>query len=115
MAAPSHAQELGTAVLNGEVTDPQGALVKDANVIAQRKDTGVERSTMTNGAGLFVFNDLVPGDYEIHVKVKGFSEFVAQVRLEVGQEANLKAQLLLASAQSTIQITDADAGSQVNT
>jgi len=111
----AHAQELGTAVLNGEVADPTGAVVKGARVAAKRKGTGVERSIETNNDGIFVFNDLVPGDYEIHASAKGFNEFVAQVRLEVGQQAELKVQLALASTQTTIQINDQDIESQVNT
>jgi carboxypeptidase family protein/TonB-dependent receptor-like protein len=115
LAVSARAQELGTAVLNGDVTDPQGAIVNGAEVVALRTATGVERTTVTNGSGLFVFNDLVPGEYEVRVTTKGFSVFTAQIRMEVGQEADLKIQLSLASAKTTIQITDSDAGSQVNT
>jgi len=67
----ARAQELGTAVLKGDITDPQGAVVTNARVIARNTATGVERSTVSTNAGLFAFNDLAPGVYEVRRKPKG--------------------------------------------
>lgn len=53
-------QGISTAVLNGDVTDPQGAVVTNAEVSATRTATGVTRTTYTTRAGLFVLNGLEP-------------------------------------------------------
>ena len=82
------AQELGTAVLNGDVSDPQGAVVSGAQVSARNAATGEERTTETSKAGLFVINSLQPGAYEIEVAANGFAPVQAIVRLQVGQQAN---------------------------
>lgn len=87
------AQELGTAILNGDVTDPQGAVVANAQVTAKNTATSVERTTTSSSAGLFVFNDLVPGKYEVRVEAKGFNPSLATVPLQVGQQINLKVRL----------------------
>jgi len=58
LSVVSGAQELGTAVLNGDVTDPQGAVVIGAHVIARSLATGVQRTSVTNHVGLFAFNNL---------------------------------------------------------
>ncbi|HEV2963454.1 MAG TPA: carboxypeptidase-like regulatory domain-containing protein, partial [Candidatus Angelobacter sp.] len=70
--AAAHAQELGTAILNGAVTDPQGAVVANAQVNARNGATGAQRTTTTGTAGLFIFNDLTPGVYEVRIEAKGF-------------------------------------------
>ncbi|MGE5735733.1 MAG: carboxypeptidase-like regulatory domain-containing protein, partial [Acidobacteriota bacterium] len=69
----SNAQELGTAVLNGDITDPQGAVVSGAQISARNLATGATRSTTSSKAGLFVFNDLPPGTYQIKAESSGFA------------------------------------------
>ncbi|MFB3812595.1 MAG: amino acid permease [Terriglobales bacterium] len=52
--AGSAAQQLSTSVLNGDVTDPLGALISGAQVTAEHRATGIRRTTITSNAGLFV-------------------------------------------------------------
>lgn len=109
------AQELGTAVLNGDVSDPQGAVVSGAQVSARNVANGATRTTTSSKAGLFVFNDLVPGAYLVKVEAAGFATVEATLRLQVGQQANLPIHLSLQKAQTTIQIDDGDSSELVNT
>jgi len=111
----SHAQELGTAVLNGDVTDPQGAVVSGAQISARNLATGATRSTTSSKAGLFVFNDLPPGTYQIKAESSGFAASLATVRLQVGQQANLPIRVSVGRAQTTIEVEDVDATELVNT
>ncbi len=114
-ATPAFGQDLGSAALSGDVTDPAGAAVAGAEVTATSKATAVARSTTTTSSGLFVLNQLAPGDYDVRIASKGFGPTVTQVRLEVGQQQNLKIKLQMQAAQTTIEISAADAGPQVNT
>ncbi len=109
------AQDLGSAVLNGDVTDSQGAVVKGARVTARQTSTGVERVTSSSNAGLFVFNDLTPGDYEVKVESAGFGVFKARVRLSVGQQADLRAQLRVEAKGTTVDVSEIDAANRVDT
>jgi Carboxypeptidase regulatory-like domain/TonB dependent receptor len=113
--AAASAQELGTAVLNGDVTDPQGAVLSDAQVIARNSATGARRTTTTSKAGLFVLNNLTPGTYEIEVQANGFSPAQALIRLQVGQQANMPFRLSVKKAETTIRIDDGEATELVNT
>ncbi|HZQ22366.1 MAG TPA: TonB-dependent receptor [Terriglobales bacterium] len=115
MALPTSAQELGTAVINGDVTDPQGAVVRNATVTAENKSTGSKRSTITNSAGIFAFNNLAPGSYELRVNAPGFAGFISQLRLEIGQQANVKTRLSVASQQTVIEVGGSNAIPAVNT
>jgi hypothetical protein len=108
LSVVSGAQELGTAVLNGDVTDPQGAVVIGAQVTARSVSTGVQRTSVTNHVGLFVFNNLAPGPYEVRVEAKGFAPATATVHLEVGQQASLKFPLTIEQEKTTIVIDDSD-------
>ena len=115
LVAAGWAQELGTGVLSGEVSDPQGAVVRGAQITTVQKTTGLQRITATNNSGLFVVNNLVPGDYELHIAAAGFADYSAVVHLEVGQQTNLRIRLSLQKQQTVIDIDDADAAAQVNT
>jgi outer membrane receptor protein involved in Fe transport len=108
------AQELGTAVLNGDVTDPSGAVVSGASVTAQNLATGVKRTVSTTKAGLFVINNLSPGEYEVQVKASGFGTAASRLRLEVGQQANLPFHLKV-TATETFVIDDTNAIDLVDT
>ena len=104
------AQQLASAVLNGEVTDPSGAALSGAEVVVQSKDTGITRTTATNATGLFIVNALSPGEYEIRISAKGFSPATTQVRLEVGQQQDLKIRLQVNAEKINVSINSADAG-----
>jgi hypothetical protein len=108
------AQESGTAVLNGEVADPQAAAVTGAMAVLQSTATGMQRSAVSN-TGRFTFNNLPPGEYELKIDAAGFATYVQRVRLEVGQQASVKARLSVAKQQTVVEINDVDAVPLVNT
>jgi carboxypeptidase family protein len=110
----AQSQELGTSVVKGDVTDPQGAVVNGASVTVENKATGMQRASITKG-GLFTFNNLAPGTYELRVEATGFATLEQPVRIEVGQQANLKVRLTVAKQQTTIEITDTETIQPVNT
>ncbi|HWW16661.1 MAG TPA: TonB-dependent receptor [Candidatus Dormibacteraeota bacterium] len=114
LTAASSAQELGTGVIRGEISDPQSAVVHDAQVTAVQKATGLERSTTSTNSGLFAINDLAPGDYQVKVAAPGFAEYEALVRVEVGQQASLKIRLSV-KAQTTVVVINDENVPQVNT
>jgi len=111
----ANAQELGTATLSGQVFDPQNALVKNAKVTMQQNATGIQRTTLTNAAGLFALNDLAPGEYEVQVQAAGFGDYTTQIKLEVGQQANVKAKLSIALQKTTVDVSDQEVLQQVDT
>ena len=47
--------EIGSASLNGTVTDPSSAVVAGAKVSVRDSATGLERTTGTSGAGVYLF------------------------------------------------------------
>ena len=56
-----------TGTLRGTVTDPNGAQVAGANVTAKNDATGTVTPTQTNGEGIYVVPNLLPGTYTFSV------------------------------------------------
>ena len=67
------AAQANSASLNGVVRDASGAVIPDAQVVLSNTATGVASNTTTNGAGVYAFNNIMPGDYSLSVSKTGFS------------------------------------------
>jgi hypothetical protein len=70
-AAPAYGQGL-TGQISGTVTDPSGNVVPGAEVVLLNTGTGHARTSHTDGAGAFLFTQLLPGSYQITVTSPGF-------------------------------------------
>jgi outer membrane receptor protein involved in Fe transport len=68
------AQEI-TGTISGTVSDNSGGVVPEANVTVTSTRTGATRSTTTTGAGVFFFNSLPVGDYQLTVEKGGFEKY----------------------------------------
>jgi Carboxypeptidase regulatory-like domain len=101
-ACPAQAQ--AGAALSGTVTDPSGAVVSAAAVVAKNADTGAVRRTSADGEGRYQFSALPAGRYEIAGVKAGFMEEVRTgVYLATGQSATVDLSLRL--GESSRQIT----------
>ncbi len=104
------------ASVTGEIRDPSGAIVAAARVKARNTATGIERSTLTDSAGVFLLPSLQPGDYEIAVESSGFKrELRAGVRLQVDQQARIDFALQLGNTTDTVNVSAAAAVTDTET
>ena len=62
----------GSGTIQGTVTDPTGAVVPGATVVATNNATGVKTTRETTQAGVFVISPLNPGEYTLTVSATGF-------------------------------------------
>ncbi len=93
-----------TGDIGGIVTDPSGAVIAGAKVIATNLATNVQTSTITNKDGIYSLRFLQVGTYKITVASKGFATDVTKpFPLEVSQVAKVDAKLALGS-ESTIVV-----------
>src|SRR6266436_2121340 len=60
------------AALGGRVTDAQGAVIPNANVVVTSEDTAVKQTTKTNEQGNWVVQFLLPAKYSFTVTAPGF-------------------------------------------
>ncbi len=105
VGAPLLAQ-YDSAQISGAVHDQSGALIPDAKVEVQNRDTGLVRQTVTNSAGIYVLSHIPPGVYTITASSRGFSsEMRTGVELVVSQSATFDFSLKLGSSTQTIAVS----------
>src|SRR5436853_26506 len=95
-----------TGTLRGEVLDPAGAVVPNAEVTVTNQETGVSVKVTTTSAGTYALPSLIPGVYKISVEAKGFKSFVKKdVSVIANQDNVADAQVELGIATETIEVT----------
>ena len=105
-AVPAIAQESGSAIINGTVTDPSGALIAGAKVTATQTDTGAQRATVTSSAGLYSFSALAAGAYDVTIEAPGFKQAkFAGVTASVGAVVTLDGHLAVGAAQEIVDVS----------
>jgi Carboxypeptidase regulatory-like domain/TonB dependent receptor len=77
-AVPVRAQIGGSGSIQGRVSDPSGAVVPGATVVAANVATGVKTTRRTTGAGVYVLSPLAPGEYTVTVSAGGFQTLVQE-------------------------------------
>ena len=94
-----------TGAVRGIVTDPSGAVVKDAQVGVTNTATGVSSSTVSDRNGLYNFPFLPIGTYTIKATAPGFdTASVAPFRLEIDQIATVNVKLQVGQASTTVKV-----------
>src|ERR1700710_3003227 len=94
-----------TGSVNGTVTDPSGAVIPNARVIANNTETGVATETTTNNDGIFNIRFLQIGNYKITVTAQGFATSIyGPFALETGQNAKIDAKLGLENQQQKVSV-----------
>ena len=107
-SAAAAAQGVTTATLSGRVTDPAGALVAGAEVIAVQAGTGQVQRAFTDREGRFRLSFLPVGGYRLQVTATGFAMVERPLQLGVGASFDVSVALGLAqTASSATVIADA--------
>ncbi|HTP67634.1 MAG TPA: TonB-dependent receptor [Dongiaceae bacterium] len=98
-----------TANLRGTVLDASGAAVTKATVTATLEETGLKRSTLTDGQGAYVLVELPVGHYRLEAEGQGFKKYVQEgLSLSVNQTATVAIHLAIGLPTQEVQVsTDA--------
>jgi len=95
-----------TSRLVGQVVDSTGGVLPGVTVTLTNDATGVSFTTVTTGAGAYVFEALPSGSYTVKFELQGFKTFVSQGnRVVVGQPTSVDAQLAPGELAETVQVT----------
>ena len=96
----------GAGVLRGTVTDPSGAAIPNASVIA----TGVQGAVKvanTDMSGQYVINGLAPDKYTIRASAKGFTLFEKTgFDVQTGRPASLDIRMQIGSDKQEVTVTE---------
>src|SRR5947209_9491957 len=86
--APLLAQEI-TGYLYGTVTDPTGAVIGGAKIVATSSERGNTRNSTSNEKGEWVLTQVPIGTYSVHVEANGFKA-VDRRGVALNSEDNIK-------------------------
>lgn len=105
-----------TGTILGTVTDPSGAAIGGARVIAREITTNEERTFLTDTSGDYRFNALPRGTYRIDASAPGFaSDQVDHVILGVTSQVRVDFKMQVGQATQTVEVTAAAQQLQTNT
>jgi hypothetical protein len=88
------------------VTDPSDAVIRDANVELKDNVKGTTLSTKTNAEGVYIFSLLLPSRYTLTIAHPGFQTTKRVLTVFLGPPATLNVQLAIASASTTVNVTE---------
>ncbi len=94
-----------TGVLRGQVTDPSGAAITDANVV-MTPATGSPIAVTTNGQGAYEFKSLAPGKYTLTVVAQGFALYENESVVVADQPLRLNVALAIEVEAQKVQVSE---------
>lgn len=93
--------------VTGLVTDSSGAAVPDAEVTAVNSATGVSYRGTTNGSGVYVLSQLVPGPYKVSLSKGGFASVERpELTVRTGDHLSLDFTMKPASTKEIVTVTE---------
>lgn len=94
--------------IQGLITDPQGATIPGAKVTVTNVATGVTVKLTTNSDGFYLAPELMPGNYSVHIQVRGFSPVnITQVVVTANTTTDVNAELKVGSVTQVVQVSAA--------
>jgi outer membrane receptor protein involved in Fe transport len=93
--------------VTGTVLDPSGAVIGGARVTLRGVETGVKVSTDSNEAGVYRFDAVDLGVYELQVAHAGFRAFIgAGINVEANRATTVDPKLELGAADTRIEVNE---------
>jgi len=116
LGAASQLFAQSTGIIRGTITDPSGAAIPNATVMATATTTGISRSAQSNDSGIFVLPDLPIGAYSLKIEAKGFAtQKRPGLTLLTGQTIDLPIALSVGTQSTQITVTSATQQIQTTT
>ena len=96
------AQTNNQAKVSGLVKDRNEAVIVGASVSLINAQTRAEITTVSNANGVFTFENVVPGEYEIRVLAEGFAANIQTVQVTSAGIGNLEIALAIGESRVTV-------------
>ena len=105
----------GSSSVSGRVTDPSGAVIAGAMVTITDISTSISKTTQTNTSGLYLFNDVSSGLYDVAVTSPGFrKEVIRRQDVLVATAITVNVALEVGGATEVVEVT-AESGAELQT
>lgn len=105
-AAPAFGQsDRGT--ITGSITDPNGAVVPNAQITATDLNTGEDRVVISSDAGTYTLAELKASAYKVSVEAQGFkTSTLANIQLGVQMTRRVDIQLEIGEIGNVVTVSD---------
>jgi Carboxypeptidase regulatory-like domain len=107
-AAPTTTQAAGSqgaGGIHGQVSDPSGAVIPNATVVALTTAGKVAGKATSNGLGAYTIRGLPPGTYSVTATANGFSAFsVPSIVVAAGQSKTVNASMEIEVQQQNVEV-----------
>jgi hypothetical protein len=103
----SFAQTLTTGDVTGTLTDSSGAIIPEGTVVLKSLETGATRTVTSNSEGVYRFNLIAPGRYELSATSSGLRSDIGRVVVGVGQVTTGNLTLKVEESKQVILVTEA--------
>jgi Carboxypeptidase regulatory-like domain/TonB dependent receptor-like, beta-barrel len=98
--------QAATSTINGRVLDQGDAVLPGVTVTATNTSTGVVRTTVTNGEGIYSMPGLEPGVYDVKTELAGFAPATRdRVTVAVNSTITIDFGLRLAGVEEALTVT----------
>jgi outer membrane receptor protein involved in Fe transport len=107
VASLGFSQTMGTGVINGTVTDPDGVTLPGITVILKSPALVLPQlTTVTNANGFYRFLGLAPGSYELTFQLEGMNTLVRKgIVVRAGKTATVDVGMTLKSLEESIVVS----------
>ena len=97
--------QFDSSQISGTVRDTTGAVILNATIQIQNRDTGLVRDSATNSVGVYVLGEIPPGTYKVTASAPGFlSDVQTGVALAVSQSTTLDFTLRPGSSMESVVV-----------
>ena len=95
----------GSTLINGSVKDASGATAPNAVLKLKEVGTGTTFTAKTGTDGLYSFQQLGTGSYELRVTLAGFRDYVRKgIKLNIDDKVRVDVTLEVGSSQQTVEV-----------
>ena len=95
-----------SARIDGQVTDPNGAIVTKATVTLTNMRTGEVRTVESNEDGTYTLTQIQPGTYDLSVKAQGFKEYLSKsLEISVNDRKTINVPLETGAVTESVTVT----------
>ncbi|MCI0423325.1 MAG: carboxypeptidase-like regulatory domain-containing protein, partial [Acidobacteria bacterium] len=92
--------------VTGTLTDASKAVIAGSSVVLTHSETGVRRSASSNEAGLYRFDAVDPGVYQLKVTHPGFKPSITNmVQVNANRVTTIDLRLEVGTAETVIQVS----------
>ena len=97
-----------SASITGTVTDPSGGVIQGAKLRLLNMTTEDTREAISNPTGLYKFDNLLPGTYQISAEASGFRPYIqSNMVLPANTAATVNVPLVIGSATESVKSRNA--------